>query len=76
MIFRKKATRGSSLAYPDGEIHEIDALRPHRLVGCSGDESGGRSELLGKCGSTKCCRGLPASIPHMGPIQRCYGATV
>ena len=34
-IFRKKATRGSSLAYLDGEIYEIDVLRPHRLVGCS-----------------------------------------
>ena len=47
MIFGKKATKGSSLAYIDGEIHEIDALRAHRLVGCSGDESGGRSKLLG-----------------------------
>ena len=24
----QKTTRGSSLAYPDGEIHEIDALCP------------------------------------------------
>ena len=75
-IFGQKATRGSSLAYPDGEIHEIDALRPHGLIGCSCDESGGRSELLGKCGPTRYRRGLPASILHMGPIQKCYGAAV
>ena len=28
MILRQKATRGASLAHPDGEIHEIDALCP------------------------------------------------
>ena len=29
MILRQKATRGESLAHPDGEIHEIDVLRPY-----------------------------------------------
>ena len=28
-ILRQKATRGTSLAHPDGEIHEIDALCPY-----------------------------------------------
>ena len=28
MILRQKATRGTSLAHLDGEIYEIDALRP------------------------------------------------
>ena len=29
MILWQKATRGTSLAHLDGEIHEIDALRPY-----------------------------------------------
>ena len=48
MIFRQKATRGASLAHPNGEIHEIDALRSYRLAGCGGDAGRGRSELLGE----------------------------
>ena len=76
MIFGKEATRDSSPLYPDGEIYEINALSPHKLVRCGGDESGGRSELLGKHGPTRCCRGPLASIPHMGPIQTCYGVVI
>ena len=51
MILRQTVTRGTSLAHPDGEVHEIDALRPYRLVGCGGDAGRGRGELLGECGS-------------------------
>ena len=28
-ILRQKATRGASLAHPDGEIYEIEVLRPY-----------------------------------------------
>ena len=68
MILRQKATRGASLAHPDGEIHEIDALRPYRLVGCGGNAGRGRSELLGECGSVGHIRRPQASLLHVGPI--------
>ena len=29
MILGQTAARGASLAHPDGEIYEIDALRPY-----------------------------------------------
>ena len=29
VILRQTATRGASLAHPDGEIYEIDVLRPY-----------------------------------------------
>ena len=29
MILGQMATKGASLAHPDGEIYEIDALRPY-----------------------------------------------
>ena len=57
-------------------LHEADALRPHRLVGCGGDAGGGSSELLGECGPVRCSGRPQASVPHMGPIQGHDGATV
>ena len=75
-ILRQKATRGTSLTHPDGEIYEIDALCPYRLVGCGGDVGRGRSELLGECGSAGYIRRPQASLLHMGPFQRGYGAVI
>ena len=76
MIFWQEATKDPSLANPDGVLHKIDALCPHRLVGYGGYAGGGRSELLGQCGPAGCSGKLQASVLHMGPIQGCYGATV
>ena len=56
MILRQKETRGASLAHPDGEVHEIDVLRPYRLAGCGGDAGRGRGELWGECGCARCIR--------------------
>ena len=58
MILRQKATRGASLAHPNGEIHEIDVLCPYQLVGCGGNAGRGRGELLGECGSAGYIRRL------------------
>ena len=68
MILRQKATRGASLAHLDGEIHEIDALRPYQVAGCGGDMGRGRGELLGECGSARYIRRPQASLSHVGPI--------
>ena len=75
MTLRQKATRGASLAHPNGEVHEIDALYPYRLAGC-GSDAGRCSELLGKCGYAGCIRMLKASLSHMGPIQRGNSAVI
>ena len=76
MILTQKATKGTSLAHPYGEIYEIDALRPYQLVGCGGDAGRGRNELLGECGSAGYIRKPQASLLHMGPIQRGDGAAI
>ena len=76
MTLRQKATRGASLAHPDGEIHEIDALHPYRLVGCGGDVGRGRGELLGECGFAGYIRRSQGSLSHMGPIQRGDGVAI
>ena len=68
MILRQKATKGASLAHPDGEIHEIDVLRPYRLVRCGGDAGRGRGELLGEWGSAGYIHRPQASLLHVGPI--------
>ena len=65
-----------SLAHPDGEVHEIDALRPYRLVGCGGDEGRGRGELLGECGLAGYIRRPQGCLLHLGPVQRGYGAMI
>ena len=75
-ILRQKATRGTSLAHPNGEIYEIDALRAYRLVGCGGNAGRGRSELLGECGSAGYIRRPQASLSHMGLVQRGDGAAI
>ena len=76
MILRQKATRGTNLAHPNGEIHAIDALRPYQLALCCGHEGRGCSELLGECGSLGNIRRPQASLSHIGSIQRCNGAAV
>ena len=68
--------RGVSLAHPNGEIHEIDALCPYQLVGCGGDAGRGCSELLGECGSVGYIRRPQASLSYMGPVQRGNGAAI
>ena len=75
MILWQKATKGVNLVDLDGALHAFDALRPHRLVGCGGYEGGGRSELMGECNSVGCSGRTQTSILHLGPVQRCYGAT-
>ena len=68
MILRQKATRGASLAHPDGAIHEIDALRSYQLAGCGGNAGRGRGELLDECGCVGYIRTPQASLSHMGPM--------
>ena len=75
-IFWQKATRGTSLANPNGTLHVIDVLRPYQLVGCGGDEGRGRGELLGECGLVGYIRRLQANLLHLGPVQRGYGAAI
>ena len=76
MIFWQKATRGTSLANPNGALHAIDALHSYRLVGCGGDEGRGCGELLGECSSTRCNGRMQASILHLGPIQGGNGVAI
>ena len=76
MILWQKATRGMSLAHPDGEIYAIDVLRPYQLARCCGHEGRGCSELLGECGSLGYIRRPQASLSHVGSVQRCNGAVV
>ena len=76
MILWQKATRGASLAHPDGEIHAIDALRPYRLARRGGHEGRGCIELLGECGSLGNIRRPQASLLHVGSVQRCNGAVI
>ena len=68
MILRQKATRGTILAHPDGEIYEIDVLGPYQLAGCGGDVGRGCGEVLGECGSARGIRRLQANLSHVGPI--------
>ena len=74
--FWQKATRGTSLANPNGGLHAIDALRPYRLGGCGGDEGRGHSELLGECSSARCNGKTQANIPHLGLVQGGNGVAI
>ena len=64
------------MAHTYGEVHEIDALRPYRLVGCGGDEGRGRGEILGECSLAGYIHRPQASLSHLGPVQRGYGVAI